>query len=144
MSAARLKDGWWHSGDMARIENGSSTEGQLYIVDRKDDMVVCGGYNIYPLEVENFIIEHAKVLQAVVVGISDEVKGQIPKAFIVLDEGQKSTAEELEAFCRDSMAAYKVPRIFEFVDLEDLPKTASGKVLKREIRRLEEEKISAQ
>ncbi len=143
MTAARFKDGWWHSGDMARIENGSATEGQLYIVDRKDDMVVCGGYNIYPLEVENFIIEHPKVLQAVVVGIPDEVKGQVPKAFIVLDEGQESNAEELEAFCRDCMAAYKVPRIFEFVDLEDLPKTASGKVLKREIRRMEEEKMNA-
>lgn len=143
MSAARLVDGWWHSGDLATMEDGGPTEGQLFIVDRKDDMVVCGGYNIYPLEVENFITEHEKVLQAIVVGIPDDVKGQIPKAFIVLDEGEEATAEELEAFCRDCMAAYKVPRSFEFVDLADLPQTASGKVLKREIRRLEEEKLNA-
>ncbi len=142
MSAARLVDGWWHSGDLARIEDGGSTEGQLFLVDRKDDMVVCGGYNIYPVEVENFITEHPKVLQAIVVGLPDEVKGQIPKAFIVPDEGQEVTAEELEAFCRNCMAVYKVPRIFEFVDLAYLPKTASGKVLKREIRRLETEKMN--
>ena len=143
MTAARLKDGWWHSGDLAYIDNGSATEGQLYLVDRKDDMVVCGGYNIYPLEVENFITQHPKVLQAIVVGISDDVKGQIPKAFIVFEKGEVETAEELEKFCREVMAAYKVPRSFEFVNLEDLPATASGKVLKRELRRLEEEKMNA-
>ncbi|MBT3553457.1 MAG: AMP-binding protein [Rhodospirillaceae bacterium] len=143
MSAARLVDGWWHSGDMAYMENGGATDGQLYIVDRKDDMVICGGYNIYPLEVENYITQHENVLQAIVVGISDAVKGQVPKAFIVLEKGESATADELEAYCRDCMAAYKVPRSFEFVTLADLPQTASGKVLKREIRRLEEEKLNA-
>ncbi|MDP6644622.1 MAG: AMP-binding protein [Rhodospirillales bacterium] len=143
MSAARLVDGWWHSGDMAYIENGGPTDGQLYIVDRKDDMVICGGYNIYPLEVENYITQHDKVLQAIVVGIPDAVKGQIPKAFIVLEKGETATADDLEKFCRDCMAAYKVPRLFDFVNLEDLPQTASGKVLKREIRRMEEEKMNA-
>ncbi len=143
MTAARLVDGWWYSGDLALIKTGGPTDGQLYLVDRKDDMVVCGGYNIYPLEVENFITQHPKVLQAIVVGIPDKVKGQIPKAFIVLDKGETATAEELEAFCRNSMAVYKVPRAFEFVALEDLPKTASGKVLKREMRKLEEEKMNA-
>ncbi len=143
MSTARLVDGWWHSGDLARIEDGGATEGHLFLVDRKDDMVVCGGYNIYPLEVENFITEHPKVLQAIVVGLPDEVKGQIPRAFIVLDKDQEATAQELETFCRERMAVYKVPRTFEFVDLEDLPKTASGKVLKREIIRIELEKMNA-
>jgi long-chain acyl-CoA synthetase len=143
MTAARLVDGWWHSGDLAYIEGGGATDGQLYIVDRKDDMVICGGYNIYPLEVENYITRHEKVLQAIVVGISDRVKGQIPKAFIVLEKGATATADELERFCRDNMAAYKVPRRFEFVRLEDLPQTVSGKVLKREIKRIEEEKLNA-
>jgi long-chain acyl-CoA synthetase len=112
------------------------------VVDRKDDMVLCGGYNIYPLEVENYITQHPKILQAIVVGIPDELKGQVPKAFIVLEAGESATVEEIREFCRDRMSAYKVPRVFELVSLEDIPKTASGKVLKRELKRMEEEKVN--
>ncbi len=142
-SATSLIDGWWHSGDMAMIKDGGPTEGHLYIVDRKDDMVLCGGYNIYPVEVESYIIQHPKVLQAIVIGIPDQLKGQIPKAFIVLEAGATATVEEIREFCREQMANYKVPRVFEFVDLEDIPKTPSGKVLKRELRLMEEEKMNA-
>ena len=142
-TAATIRDGWWHSGDLAMMKGGGSTTGQLFIVDRKDDMVLCGGYNIYPLEVESFIIQHPKVLMAFVVGISDEAKGQIPKAFVVLEAGETATGEEIREFCRERMSAYKVPRSFEIVDLEDIPKTPSGKVLKRELRRIEEEKMNA-
>ena len=142
-TVATLIDGWWHSGDMAMIKDGGSTEGHLYIVDRKDDMVLCGGYNIYPVEVESYISQHPKVLQAIVIGIPDELKGQIPKAFIVLEAGASATVEEIREFCREQMAAYKVPRVFELVALEDIPKNPSGKVLKRELRRMEEEKMNA-
>ena len=124
------------------IKDGGPTEGHLYIVDRKDDMVLCGGYNIYPVEVESYISQHPKVLQAIVIGIPDELKGQIPKAFIVLEAGATATVEEIREFCREQMANYKVPRVFEFVDLEDIPKTPSGKVLKRELRLMEAEKIN--
>ncbi len=140
MTAAKLVDGWWCSGDLAYIKEGGHTDGQLYVVDRKDDMVVCGGYNIYPTEVEGYLVEHPKVMQAIVIGISDDVKGQIPKAFIVLEPGETATTDEIIKFSKDCMAAYKAPRLVEFVKLEDLPQTASGKILKRELRIMEEEK----
>ncbi len=140
MTANKIVEGWWRSGDLAYIERGGHTDGQLYIVDRKDDMVVCGGYNIYPTEVEGYLVTHPKVLQAIVIGISDEVKGQIPKAFIVLEQGETCAEEEIIAFSKGCMAAYKAPRKVEFITLEDLPHTASGKILKRELRAMEEEK----
>jgi long-chain acyl-CoA synthetase len=94
------------------------------------------------LEVENYVTQHPKVLQAVVVGIPDAVKGQVPKAFVVPEAGETLTVEEIREFCRDHMSAYKVPRLFEIVGLEEIPKTPSGKVLKRELRRIEEEKMN--
>ena len=142
-SAKTLIDGWWHSGDLAMIKGGGSTDGHLYMVDRKDDMILCGGYNIYPLEVENYIIQHPKVLQAIVIGVSDKVKGQLPKAFIVLESGETATVEEIHDYCRENLSAYKIPRSFEIVELEDIPKNPSGKILKRELRRIEEEKLNA-
>jgi long-chain acyl-CoA synthetase len=142
-TAKTLVDGWWHSGDLAMMKGGGSTMGHLHMVDRKDDMILCGGYNIYPLEVENYITQHPKVLLALVIGISDKVKGQIPKAFIVLEAGETATAEEIKTYCRENLSAYKIPRSFEIVDLEDIPKNPSGKVLKRELRRIEEEKMNA-
>jgi long-chain acyl-CoA synthetase len=136
-TADKLGDGWWWSGDLAYIESGGHFDGQLYVVDREDDMIVCGGYNIYPAEVEAYLAEHPKVLQAFVVGIPDNVKGQIPKAFIVLERGEECTEEEIISFSKNVMAAYKAPRRAEFVTLDDLPQTASGKVLKRELRTME-------
>lgn len=141
-TAKAFIDGWWHSGDLAIIKDGGPTEGQLYLLGRKDDMVLCAGYNIYPLEVENYVTQHPKVLQAIVVGIPDKIKGQIPKAFIVLEAGEMATVDEIREFCRNRMSAYKVPRQFEIVSLEDIPRTPSGKVLKRELRRIEEEKTN--
>ena len=137
LTQSRIIDGWWRSGDLGYIESGGSTDGKLYIVDRKDDMVLCGGYNIYPTEVEGYLMQHPALLLAVVVGIPDPIKGQIPKAFCVLKPGQSCTEEELIAFGKKNMAAYKVPRAVTFVTMNDLPKTASGKILKRELRRWE-------
>jgi long-chain acyl-CoA synthetase len=110
--------------------------GYFYIVDRKKDMIIAGGYNIYPREVEEVLYEHPAVKEAVVAGVPDPYRGETVKAYIVLKEGQRVTEEELDRFARKQLAAYKVPRIYEFRD--ELPKTAVGKILRRQL--VEEEK----
>jgi long-chain acyl-CoA synthetase len=120
-TAEALRGGWYHSGDVAYMD----TEGYVYIVDRMKDTIICGAYNIYPKEVEDVIYAHPAVLDVAVVGVPDEAKGEIPKACVVLKPGAAATAVELEQYCRQNLAAYKVPRIFEFMD--KVPKTASGK-----------------
>jgi long-chain acyl-CoA synthetase len=120
-TAEALRGGWYHSGDVAYVD----AEGYVYIVDRIKDTVICGGYNIYPKEVEDVIYAHPAVLDVAVVGVADEAKGEIPKAYVVLKPDATATAAELEAYCRHNLAAYKVPRVIEFMDT--IPKTASGK-----------------
>jgi long-chain acyl-CoA synthetase len=107
-------------------------EGYVHIVDRKKDMIIAGAYNIYPTEVEAVLFEHPKVKEAAVIGLPDEKRGETVKAFIVLKDGQTSTPEEIIAFCRERMAAYKAPRTVEFKI--DLPKSLIGKVLRRVLR----------
>lgn len=125
-----LKDGWLYTGDLARMDE----EGYFYIVDRKKDLIIAGGYNIYPREVEEVLYEHPAVLEAAVVGVPDPYRGETVKAFVVLkpEYQQRISAEDLEKFCRERLAAYKVPRSFEF--REALPKTLVGKVLRRVLR----------
>ena len=137
MTAQKIEDGWWKSGDLAYVKGGNHADSLLYIVDRKDDMLVCGGYNVYPGEVENYLTEHPKVLQAVVIGIPDKVKGEIPKAYIILNPGQTATEEEIISWAKANMAAYKAPRTVVFTTMDDLPKTSTGKILKRELKRME-------
>ena len=120
-------DGWFHTGDLAREDE----DGYLYIVDRKKDMLICGGYNIYPREVEEVLYSHPAVLEVAVVGVPDAAKGEIPKAFIILRPGIEANEAEIMTFCKERMAAYKAPRVVEF--LTELPKNLSGKVLKREL-----------
>ena len=120
-TAEALRGGWYHSGDVAHMD----AEGYVYIVDRIKDTIICGGYNIYPKEVEDVIYAHPAVLDVAVVGVADEAKGEIPKACVVLKPAASVTAAELEAYCRQNLAAYKVPRVIEFMDA--IPKTASGK-----------------
>ena len=120
-TAETLRGGWYHSGDVAYMD----AEGYVYIVDRIKDTIICGGYNIYPKEVEDVIYAHPAVLDVAVVGVADEAKGEIPKACVVLKPEATVTAGELEAYCRQNLAAYKVPRVIEFMDA--IPKTASGK-----------------
>jgi long-chain acyl-CoA synthetase len=120
-TAEALRGGWYHSGDVASMDD----EGYVYIVDRIKDTIICGGYNIYPKEVEDVIYAHPAVLDVAVVGVPDEAKGEIPKACVVLKPGARATAAELDAYCRQNLAAYKVPRAIEFMD--SVPKTASGK-----------------
>jgi len=120
-----LRGGWLHTGDIARMDE----EGYLYIVDRKKDMIIAGGFNIYPREVEEVLYQHPKVREAAVVGVPDPYRGETVKAFVVLKEGVKATADEILGFCRERLAKYKVPTSVEF--RKDLPKTLVGKVLRR-------------
>ncbi|WP_088105436.1 long-chain-fatty-acid--CoA ligase [Halalkalibacter urbisdiaboli] len=131
-----LKDGWLYTGDMAKMDD----DGFFYIIDRKKDVIIAGGFNIYPREIEEVLFEHPAVLDAVVVGIPDEYRGETVKAFIVIKDGVNLDIEQLETFCRAKLAAYKVPRKFEFRD--SLPKTLIGKTLRRLL--VEEEKENLQ
>jgi long-chain acyl-CoA synthetase len=107
-------------------------DGYFHIVDRKKDMIITGGYNVYPSDVEAVLFEHPKILEAAVVGLPDERRGEVVKAYVVLKEGQTATDEEIITFCRERMAAYKAPRQIEF--RSELPKSIIGKVLRRELR----------
>ena len=130
-----LKDGWFFTGDIGKFDE----DGYLSIVDRKKDMIIAGGYNIYPVELDDILMGHPKILEACTVGIPHEYRGETVKAFIVTKEGETLTEEEITAYCKEKLAAYKVPKIFEFI--EELPKSAVGKVLRRKLRDMELEKM---
>lgn len=123
-----LRDGWLYTGDIARMDE----EGYVYIVDRKKDLIIASGYNIYPRDVEEIIYEYPSVREAVVVGVPDAYRGETVKAVVVLKEGKTCSEAELIAYCKENLAAYKVPHIVEF--REELPKTNVGKILRRVIR----------
>jgi len=127
-----LKDGWLFTGDLGYMDE----DGYFYVVDRRKDMIIAGGYNIYPREVEEVLYEHEAIQEVVVAGVPDPYRGETVKAYVVLKEGTNVTEEELNTFARKHLAAYKVPRIYEFRD--ELPKTAVGKILRRKL--VEEEK----
>jgi len=122
------QSGWFYSGDIGYMDE----DGYFHIVDRKKDIIIAGGYNIYPADVEAVLFEHPKVKEAAVIGVPHERRGETIKAFIVLKEDEAATEEEIIKFCRERMAAYRVPRIVEF--RTDLPKSMIGKVLRRELR----------
>ncbi len=126
-SAETLRDGWLHTGDMATVD----TDGYFFIVDRKKDLIIRGGYNVYPRELEEVLYEHPDVIEAAVVGIPDEQLGEEVGAAVAVKQGSSVTAEDLSAFVREQVAAYKYPRRVWFVD--ELPKGPTGKILKREI-----------
>jgi long-chain acyl-CoA synthetase len=126
---------WLFTGDMARMDE----EGFLYIADRKKELILVGGFNVFPREVEEVLYEHPKVQEAVVAGIKDKYMGETVKAYIVLREGETLTAEEVIAFCKERLASYKVPRFVEF--RKELPKTMIGKILRRVL--IEEEEARA-
>ena len=123
-----LRGGWLHTGDLARVDE----EGFFYIVDRKKDMVISGGENIYPREVEEVLYTHPKVAEAAVIGVPDDVWGESVKAVVVLKEAETLTEKEVIEFCEAHLASYKKPRSVEFVQV--LPRNPSGKVLKTELR----------
>jgi fatty-acyl-CoA synthase len=127
-TAEALAGGWFHTGDLARRDE----EGFLYIVDRKKDMLISGGENVYPAEVEDVLYRHPAVAEAAVIGVPHERWGEVPKAIVVRKSGVTLTAEELIAFCDGKLARYKIPKSVAFV--ETLPRNAAGKVLKRILR----------
>jgi long-chain acyl-CoA synthetase len=126
-TAEVMKDGWFRTGDLARRDK----DGFYYIVDRSKDMIIRGGYNVYPREVEEVLMTHPDVSLAAVVGIPHDTHGEEVKAFVIMNEGSTTTEEDLVAWAREQMAAYKYPRLVEFV--ATLPMTATGKILKREL-----------
>jgi len=127
-----LKNGWLYTEDMARMDE----DGYSYIVDRKKDMIIAGGYNIYPREVEEVSFESPKVQEAVVAGVPHAYRGETVKAYIVLKQGETATEEEIINYCKEKLAPYKVPKLVEFRN--ELPKSAVGKLLRRKL--VEEEK----
>ncbi|AEF16586.1 Long-chain-fatty-acid--CoA ligase [Thermoanaerobacterium xylanolyticum LX-11] len=120
-----LRNGWLHTGDVAKKDE----DGYYYIVDRLKDMIILGGFNVYPREVEEALMEHPAVREAAVIGVGDKYKGEEVKAFIVLEDGMTADRKELQNFLHDKLAKYKIPKIFEFVN--ELPKSPTGKVLKK-------------
>ena len=131
-TAGQIKDGWLYTGDIAVQDE----DGYFFIVDRKKDMIIAGGFNIYPREIDEVLFQHPKVSEAVSIGVSDPYRGETVKAFVVVKPGETATDEEIINFCKGKLAAYKVPRLVEFRDA--LPKSAVGKVL-RKILKMEEE-----
>jgi len=130
-----MHGGWLHTGDLAKMDE----EGYIYIVDRKKDMVIVAGLNVYPREVEEVIYQHPKIREAAVIGLADRLRGEYVKAFVVLKEGEECHSKELLRFMRERLAAYKLPRHIEFV--ESLPKNSTGKIMKR-ILKEEQEKLN--
>jgi len=126
-------NGWLHTGDLGTMDE----DGCVYIVDRKKDMILTGGYNVYPAEIERVLASHPAVALAAVGKQEDELKGEIAKAYVVLKEAKIVNEAELIAFCRERLAAYKCPRKVQFVS--DVPKTSTGKIMRRELFRLDEE-----
>jgi long-chain acyl-CoA synthetase len=124
-------EGWFHSGDVAYMDE----EGYAYIVDRKKDMINVGGEKVFPSEVEDMMLSYSKIKDLVIVGIPDDLKGEAPKAFIELREGEAATEQEIRAYCKTKMAPYKVPVAVEFI--EEVPRSASGKALRRMLREKE-------
>ncbi len=135
-NANSMRDGWFYTGDIARVDE----EGYTYIVDRKKDMVIAGGYNIYPRDIEEVLYTHPKIMEATVAGIRDPYRGETLKAYIVLKQGESMTEDEVIEFCKSKLAAYKVPKLVEF--RAELPKTMVGKVLRRVLREEEEKKLA--
>ncbi|MCH7944956.1 MAG: long-chain fatty acid--CoA ligase, partial [Armatimonadetes bacterium] len=123
-----IKDGWLYTGDIATVDE----DGYFFIVGRKKEVIIAGGFNIYPDEVDDVLMAHPAVLEAGTIGVPDEKRGETVKSFVVLAEGRSATEEELVKYCREQLAAYKIPRQIEFRD--SLPKSAALKILRRELR----------
>jgi long-chain acyl-CoA synthetase len=122
----KIRDRWVHTGDHAYRDD----DGYFFIVGREKELIISGGYNIYPKEIEEILHAHGAVSEAAVIGVSDPVKGEVPKAFIALKQGVAATEEELAEHCRKNLAPYKLPKI---VFIKELPKNPTGKIMKKEL-----------
>jgi acyl-CoA synthetase (AMP-forming)/AMP-acid ligase II/ABC-type proline/glycine betaine transport system permease subunit len=130
-TAKKIKEGWYYTGDLGRLDE----DDYLYVLGRTDDMVITGGLNVYPSEVETVLVNHPKVQEAAVVGIPDSRRGQILRANVVLKHGETATHREILSFCKERLASFKMPRQLEFKD--SLPKSRTGKISKRQLRETE-------
>ena len=128
---------WFRTGDIVKMDE----DGYLYIVERKKDLIIASGFNVYPREVEEVLYMHPAVLEAAAIGLPDPYRGETVKAFVVIKPGATATDHEIIAFCRERLAAFKVPRQIEF--RTDLPKSQIGKVLRRALRDEERAKLVA-
>ncbi len=133
-SEAAFRDGWFLTGDIATVDE----EGYFTIVDRKKDMIISGGFNIYPREVDEALFAHPKILEACAIGIPDNHFGERVKAYVVLKPGQTATEQEIIDYCKERMANYKTPKIVEFID--QLPKSEIGKILRKGLVGMDREK----
>jgi long-chain acyl-CoA synthetase len=124
----KIRDGWISTGDLAFQDH----DGYFYIASRKNELIISGGYNIFPREIEDVLNRHPDVREAAVVGADDPDLGEVPKAFVALTPGKTVEAKDLEAFCLENLAKYKVPRVFFMMD--ELPKNTTGKILKKELK----------
>jgi long-chain acyl-CoA synthetase len=129
-----LKDGWLYTGDIGMFDE----DGYLTIVDRKKDMIIAGGYNIYPREIDEILFQHPKILEACSIGVPDAYRGETVKAYVVVKPGETLTADEVIQFSREKLAAYKAPKMVEFIDA--LPKSAVGKILRKEVKDMDRKK----
>lgn len=130
-TAHTIRDGWLYTGDIGKLDE----DGYLYIVDRKKDMIIASGYNIYPRDIDEVLFEHPQVEEACTIGIPHTYRGETVKAFIVPKAGSDLKEEELDRYCREQLAPYKVPKLYEFID--ELPKSAVGKILRKDLRAME-------
>src|SRR5262249_67066 len=124
-TAKTITDAWLHTSDLGKLDD----EGYVTITGRKKELIISAGENIFPREIEDAISQHPKVKEVAVIGVTDDVRGEVPKAFVIAQQGVDLQEKELRAFCRECLANYKVPKYFEIVP--DLPRTPTGKILKR-------------
>lgn len=127
-TAATVIDGWLHTGDIGKMDK----DGYIYLLDRKKDLIIVGGYNVYPVELENVLHTHSAVFEAAVIGVPDDRLGEVPKAFIVLKEGTTLSAKEIKQYCLDRLAKYKAIKEVEFI--QEIPKTPTGKIMRRKLK----------
>lgn len=136
-TAASIRDGWFLTGDIAVFDE----DGYFSIVDRKKDMIISGGFNIYPRDVDEVLFSHPKVVEACAIGVPDAYSGERIKAYVVLKPGETATAQEIIDYCKENLVKYKVPKYVEFID--NLPKSAVGKILRKELRAMDQAKAKA-
>jgi len=134
-TAATIRNGWLYTGDLARMDE----EGYFYIVDRKKDLIIVGGYNVYPREVEEALYNHPDVVEVAVLGVPDLNQGEAVKCYVV-SKNANLTVEQLREYCKEHLAKYKIPSTFDF--LEELPKNTTGKILRRALHTQVQQKVS--
>jgi long-chain acyl-CoA synthetase len=128
LTAGALRNGWLYTGDLARTDE----DGYFFVVDRRDDLIISSGFNIYPSEIEDVLVTHPGIRTVAVVGAPDKIRGQVVKAFVVPEEGAEVTREAVLRFCRENLAEYKVPKSVVFQ--KEIPMTPTGKPLRRSLR----------